>query len=98
MARQPKLSKADAIRQHMADNPDASPSETAEALRKAGYKGMTPQYVSTIKSMDKRKSSGPNRRGPLMAEDLLAAREFVRNLGGVSRANEAIQHLERLGV
>lgn len=96
MARTSKLNKADAIRKYMSENSNASPIETAEALRKAGHKGVTPQYVSTIKSSDKRKSGGPVRRGPLTADDLLAAKIFVREMGGKSRAIEALNNLEKI--
>lgn len=91
-----KPTKADAIRNHMAAHPDATPSETAAALKKSGYKDVTPQYVSTIKSMDKRKSGGTVRRGQLTAEELLAAKDFVRQMGGKARAVEALNHLEKL--
>jgi len=89
-------SKADAIRSHMIDNPDASPTATAAALKKAGYKDVTPQYVSTIKCMDKRRADGPTHRGPLTGDDLVAAKAFVSKLGGMDRARQAIDFLQRL--
>ncbi|MEW4454561.1 hypothetical protein AB1L30_17945 [Bremerella sp. JC817] len=93
MTKTPKLSKADAIRKHMVANPNASPGATAEALKKAGYKDVTPQYVSTIKSMDRRKANGPKQRGPLTADDLLQTKKFAESLGGFERASEAIEML-----
>lgn len=100
MAKRPtnKPSKADAIRNFQKDNPGASPSVVADALKKNGYKDVTPQYVSTIKSMDKRKSQGPGKTGKITAEDLITAKEFVETLGGVSRAKEAVDMLSRLSV
>lgn len=96
MIKATKKSKADAIRSHMAANPDASPTDVADALKKAGYKDVTPQYVSTIKSMDKRKANGPTRRGPLSGDDLMTAKAYVGRLGGIGRAREAIEILEKL--
>lgn len=93
-----KPSKADAIRNYQKDNPGASPTDVAEALKKGGYKDITPQYVSTIKSMDKRKSNGPTRSGKITAEDLMTAKEFVETLGGVHRAKEAVDMLSKLSV
>ncbi|MHC2067612.1 hypothetical protein ACYFX5_09085 [Bremerella sp. T1] len=96
MTQAPKISKADAIRSHLETNPDASPTTIAKALRKAGYKDLTPQYVSTIKSMDKRKSAGTSRRGPLTGDDLIATKEFVAKLGGLERAKHSIEMLQKL--
>jgi len=89
-------SKADAIRSHLSDDPAASPTTIAEALKKAGYKDVTPQYVSTIKSMDKRKGDGPTRRGKLTGDELVAAKEYIGQLGGIGRAREAIEILQKL--
>lgn len=91
-----KPSKAGAIRNYQMENPNASPAVVAEALRKAGYKDVTPQYVSTIKSMDKRKSDGPAKSGQITGDELLTAKEFVMSLGGVSRAKEAMDILGKL--
>ncbi|RCS41540.1 hypothetical protein DTL42_23630 [Bremerella cremea] len=96
MIKRTKQTKADAIRELMAATPDASPAVIAEAMKKRGFKDTTPQYVSTIKSMDKRKSSGTTRRGELTADDLLAAKDFVRQMGGKARAVEALNNLEKL--
>lgn len=91
-----KPSKAGAIRNYQMENPDATPAVVAEALKKAGYKDVTPQYVSTIKSMDKRKSDGPTKSGQITGDDLMAAKEFVKSLGGVGRAKEAMDMLSKL--
>ena len=58
-----KMSKTDAIREALKTTKDGSPSLVAKKLNAQGIK-VTPQYVSTIKANDKRKSlSGtPNRR------------------------------------
>jgi len=91
-----KPSKADAIRNFQKDNPEASPTIVADALKKAGYKDVTPQYVSTIKSMDKRKANGPLKSGKITAEDLMTAKEFVDSIGGVGRAKQAMDMLSKL--
>ena len=91
-----KNSKADAIRNFQKENPEASPTDVADALKKSGYKDLTPQYVSTIKSMDKRKAQGPMKSGKITADDLITAKEFVDSLGGVGRAKQAIDMLSKL--
>src|SRR5690554_5344708 len=91
-----KTSKANAIRNFQLENPDATPAVVAESLRKAGYKDITPQYVSTIKSMDKRKGQGPTKTGKITGDELMAAKDFVDSLGGVNRAKEAMDMLSRL--
>lgn len=96
MIKRAKQTKADVIRELMAETPDASPSVIAEAMKARGFKDITPQYVSTIKSMDKRKSRGGSRGGQLTADDLLAAKDFVRQMGGRGRAVEALNNLEKL--
>jgi len=91
-----KPSKAEAIRKFQNENPGATPSVVSEALKKEGYKDMTPQYVSTIKSMDKKKAEGGGKNGEITAEDLMATKEFVRSLGGLARAKNAVEMLSRL--
>lgn len=91
-----KLSKADAIRNYQNENPGASPTEVSEALKKAGFKDVSPQYVSTIKSMDKRKSQGPTKTGQITAEELINAKEFVSTMGGTDRARQAMDMLAKL--
>lgn len=89
-----KGNKANAIRKYKAENPSAGPSAISEALKKQ-LPGVTPQYVSTILSMDKRKS-GATKTGALTVDDLMKAKEFVEHIGGVSRAKEALEKLVKL--
>ena len=96
MIKATQKNKAEAIRSYQAEHPDKGPTEVAAALKKNGYKDVTPQYVSTIKSMDKRKSAGGSKRGPVSAEDIMAAKEFACLVGGSKRAQEALTMLERL--
>lgn len=62
MAKRKGVSKTAAIRAALKSN--ASPTEVAAMLTKKGIK-VSPQYVSTIKANDKRKSAaGKTSRGP----------------------------------
>lgn len=94
----PNQTKADAIRTYMNEHPDASPTAAAEALTKMGVKDVTPQYVSTIKSMDKRKSSGGTKtdRSPISVEEIFAAAEFIQDMGGYARARQALDVVAKL--
>ncbi|MBI1246794.1 hypothetical protein GC197_02990 [bacterium] len=91
-----KPSKANAIRNYHKENPGASPTVVAAALKKSGYKDVTPQYVSTIKSMDRRRANGSIKSGKITMEDLMATKEFVTQLGGPKRAKQALDMLKQL--
>ena len=59
-----KKSKTELIREALRKTKNGSPSLVAKKLNAQGVK-VTPQYVSTIKAADKRKSqAGEARRGP----------------------------------
>jgi hypothetical protein len=101
------LSKSAAIRDFRKDNPNAKPKEIAENLNKAGHK-VTPGYVSTILSTDRKKGKGKRGRrriaatrgvrsvaaGPL--QNLLAVKRLVSEVGGVEAAQEAISQYSKL--
>jgi hypothetical protein len=53
MAKKPKLSKTQAVRDYLKDHPGAMNVEIAAALNKQGIK-MTPAHVGTIKTIDKK--------------------------------------------
>ncbi|EAQ80065.1 hypothetical protein [Blastopirellula marina] len=89
-----KGNKANAIRKYKTENPSAGPSAISDALKKQ-MPGVTPQYVSTILSMDKRKS-GATKTGALTVDDLLKTKEFVEQIGSISRAKEALEKLAKL--
>lgn len=46
--------KSQAIRQALAENPNASPKEVAEIINNKHSLGVTPQYVSVVKSQSKK--------------------------------------------
>ena len=101
--------KAAAIRSFMKDNPTAGPQAVAEALKEKGY-DCTPGYVSTIKSLAKKRS----RKGPRKAREakadaapvleglsislLVQAKKLAAQLGGVAQAKAAIDALSKLGM
>lgn len=89
-----KGNKANAIRKFKNENPSAGPSAISDALKKQ-MPGVTPQYVSTILSMDKRKS-GATKTGALTVDDLLTTKEFVEQIGSIARAKEALEKLAKL--
>lgn len=101
MARRSKkgASKSAAIRDYKTDHPDSKPKEIAESLNQAGYK-ITPQYVSTILSNDRTKTSNGRRRRGIGAspsmDQLLAVKKLVNEVGGVEAAQQAIAQYSRL--
>ena len=112
MAKKSKRSgpnKSKLIREYMKSNPDKGPQAVADALKADHNVVVTPQFVSTIKSNDKRKgtSSGSgirmaNRRGAatpngsVSSEALFAAKKFIHQLGGVEKARAAVAMMAQL--
>jgi predicted transcriptional regulator len=95
-----KLSKSAAIRTYTSSHPDAKPKEIAENLNQSGYK-ITPQYVSTILSNDRKKGPSVRRRraivvGSASIDQLLAVKKLVNEVGGVQAAQHAIAQYSRL--
>lgn len=90
------------IRKYVAANPKAKPKAVAEGLAEAGIK-VTPVYVSTIVSNDRRKSGKGKRRGRKAAasvkgdlvETLLQAKKLVDTLGGIDAAKAALNTLAK---
>lgn len=100
--------KAAAIRQYMDEHPDAGPQAVAAALKEQGFE-CTPGYVSTIKSLAKkraRKGAKKTRTAPvasgtvegLSLSMLVQAKKLASQLGGVAQAKAAIDALAKLGV
>ena len=56
------VNRSDAVRKHLASNPDAKPKEVVAALRKEGLT-VTTALVSRIKWEAKQKNGQPKRRG-----------------------------------
>jgi len=103
------VNKSQAIRDYVAANPTAKPNEVANALSKEGV-SVTPQFVSTVKSMSKRKKGAkkrpgrPGRKpGPRKASDkgvsvesLQQAKKMADSMGGVDEAKKALDVLSKL--
>ena len=92
------VSKSQAIRDHMAKHPDDGPNAVSDALKKMGIK-VSPAFVSTVKSMDKRRSlqlRHPSEFSDIPMSDLLQAKKLAKAMGGVERARAALDALSQL--
>ena len=92
------------IRKFVEANPSAKPKAISEGLASAGVK-VTPTYVSTILSNERRKSGKQKRRGrrpgrPAGKRDvhanLILAKKLADQMGGVSKARAALDTLARI--
>jgi hypothetical protein len=107
MARKSKsgVNKSQAIRDYINANPKSKPKEIVEALAAQGVT-VSPAFVSTLRSNDKRKGrKGPGRRGRPAAsaggggfglESLVQAKKLADKMGGVSKAREALDALAKI--
>jgi hypothetical protein len=108
-ARKQGLNKSQLIRDYMAANPEAGPQAVSDALKAEHGIEVKPQFVSTIKSNDKRKGGGNGIRrqsvrgtaavaaaGGVSSGALLAAKKFVGQVGGVAEAKTALALLGEL--
>ena len=98
--------KSKEIRDYYAANPGAKPKEVSAALKKKGIT-VTPQFVSTIRSVSKRKSgkvgrpgrppgSGAGRNGDLSLDSLVKLKGIVEELGGIAQTEKALDALAKL--
>jgi hypothetical protein len=97
--------KSVAIRDYKAAHDDAGPKAIAEALGKDGIK-VTPAFVSTVLSNDKRKSGKGKRgkrggrRGAPRADkglaSLIQAKKLAEQMGGIEPARKALNALAKL--
>ena len=96
--------KSAAIRNYKTANPSAKPKEIAEALSKSGEK-VTSAFVSTVLSNDRRR--GKKRKGrvgrkpgrPAAAsgfDSLVQAKKLADQLGGVAKAQAALDALAKI--
>jgi hypothetical protein len=97
--------KSNAIRAYKGSHSDAGPKAIAEALGKDGIK-VTPQFVSTVLSNDKRKGGNGRRRrrgrrggrpgaNKTMAS-LMQAKKLAEQMGGIEPARRALNALAKL--
>jgi hypothetical protein len=90
--------KSVAIRGFKAANPSAGPNEIARALGDDGIR-VTPAFVSTVLSNERRKAGTSSRRGQVSdssVEDLLQAKKLAEQLGGIGPAKAALDALARI--
>jgi hypothetical protein len=95
-------SKSEAIRSYKSKNPDAGPKAIAAALADDGIK-VTPAFVSTVLSNDKRKGGstgrGRGRRaggGNASLDNLIQAKKLAEQMGGIEQARAALDALARI--
>ena len=100
--------KAAAIRDYMKANPTAGPQAVSAALKEMGFE-CSPGYVSTIKSLAKKRGRKSSRKektdvaAPVSSEGLsigllLQAKKLASALGGVAQAKSALDALAKLGM
>ncbi len=94
--------KSQAIRDYLSQNPGAMPKDIIAGLKAQGTK-VSPALVSNVKyggNMVKatKKAVGrkPASAAAITADDLMQAKELADQLGGVGKAKEALETLERL--
>ena len=99
--RKPTVNKSKAIRDYKIANPDAKPREIADYLASQGY-DVSPQYVSTILSNERRKT-GLTDGGMLLlgsskfsVDDMYLAKQLVAKTGSVKAAKQAVDCFNKL--
>jgi hypothetical protein len=109
-ARREGPTKSQVIREYMTNNRKDGPQAVAAAVNAAHGWKVTPQFVSTIKSNDKRKKKKRGRKAgadaaPAMKksggekfsmDSLIAAKQFAIKMGGIDKAKSAMESLARL--
>lgn len=97
------VNKAKAIREYSAKHPEAGPSAIAEALNETHGWEISAQYVSTIKSSDRRRMGITGKRGrpagstkEISVGKLKKAKQLAEELGGVQQARAALDALAEL--
>jgi hypothetical protein len=105
-------SKSQAVRDYLAAHPDAGPKTVVDALREQGVNISLALASAVKYSKAKRggrrgrrrmvrisggaAAAAPARTGGLTAADLFEVKRFVDQLGGMSKAKQAIETLEQL--
>ncbi len=102
-----KVNKSKAIRDFMAENPTAGPTEGSDALTKEGTP-VTAAFVSTVKSTSKGKKQ--SRRGvgrprgskkaaagdQFTVAELLQAKKLSEQMGGIEKAKAIVNALAKI--
>jgi hypothetical protein len=106
------VSKSAAIREYISANPSAGPTAIYDALTKQGIKvskGLV-SVVKYSKPKSGKRHDRPVKAqaastmgvikallsGPMPASDLIAAKELADSMGGIAKAREALDLLEKL--
>lgn len=104
--------KSSAIRDYIAENPNAMPKEIHDALTKRGIK-VSKGLVSVVKYSKPKSGKRRGRSvkaqaastmgvakllssGSMPATDLIAAKQLADSLGGIAKTREALELLEKL--
>jgi hypothetical protein len=99
--------KSEAIRAYKEANAEAGPKEIAAALAKDGLK-VTPAFISTVLSNDRRKARKGRRKGGRKPgrqagggggdalQALVQAKRLADQMGGVAKARLALDALARI--
>jgi hypothetical protein len=94
--------KSAAIRAYKDSHASAGPKEITEALGKDGIK-VTPAFVSTVLSNDRRKGRKGRRKGGRPRgggdnsfADLVQAKKLADQMGGVEKARAALNALAKI--
>ena len=97
-----RVNKSQAIRDYIDKNPGQGPTAVSAALKKQGI-NVSPAFVSTIKSGDKKRGVvrpvGRPRLDasrPVSIEALMQAKKLADEMGGVEEAKRALDALARL--
>lgn len=95
------------IRKYVEANPNAKPKAVSEGLNAQGVK-VTPVYVSTIMSNERRKSGKGRRRGGRrgrpaggdgggdLVANLILAKKLASKMGGIKQARAALNTLAKV--
>ena len=104
---EPKVNKSQAIRDYLTNNRRAKPKQIADDLKEQLGIVVSTQMVSTIKSKFRKGKgrkknvaaaapSAARKANSLTAKELFAIKDWAEKLGGVRRAQEALETLLKL--
>ena len=106
-----KVNKTQAVKDYLAENPDAATKDVVAAMKKQRIT-VSPNYVSTIRSKGKGKKKGvakkkvaakkkaaPKKKAAddkISLSAIMEAKKLAAKLGGIENAKEAISALAKL--
>ena len=107
--RNANVNKSQAIREFMAKNPDSTPKTIREGLLEQGVDASV-GLISAVKYGGKNASNGGSRRvrrvirrgrgrssgAGITSDDLIRAKQFAEEIGGIANARQALELLEQL--